>query len=88
MVDIRENQEKLNREKLNQEKLNQENKNSMIRLTNCNHIYCNDCTHKIIEKTEKGKSINCSLCRGKIKKYDFQDEYDMCNIMHLLAYKK
>jgi len=56
--------------------------------TNCNHVYCNDCAYKIIEKTEKGNTINCSLCRGKIKKYYFQDEYDMCNIMQLLAYKK
>jgi peptide subunit release factor 1 (eRF1) len=56
--------------------------------TNCNHVYCSDCTSKIIEKTEKGNTINCSLCRGKIKKYYFQNEDDMCNIMHILAYKK
>jgi hypothetical protein len=61
--------------------------NKAIR-TNCNHIYCSDCTYKIIEKTEKNHYISCSLCRGKIKKYDFQDEDDMCKIMNLLAYKK
>jgi len=61
--------------------------NKAIR-TNCNHIYCSYCTYKIIEKTEKNHHISCCLCRGKIKKYDFQDEDDMCNIMNLLAYKK
>lgn len=58
--------------------------NKTIR-TNCKHIYCNDCTYKIIEKTEKQHCINCSLCRGKIKKYYFQDEYDMCNIYAFIS---
>jgi hypothetical protein len=56
--------------------------------TNCNHVYCSDCSYKIIEKTEKNRCINCSLCRGKITKYDFQHDDDMYNIMNLLAYKK
>ena len=61
--------------------------NKAIR-TNCNHVYCNDCTYKIIEKNEKKHCINCPLCRSKITKYDFQNEDDMCNIMQLLAYTK
>jgi len=57
--------------------------------TNCNHIYCSNCISKIIEKSSKyTPSIRCSLCRGKIEKYDFQYESDMIQVMNLLAYKK
>ena len=44
---------------------------------------------EIIANTEKRlENISCSLCRGKLTKFEFQDDDDMVEIMNLLAFKK
>ena len=38
-------------------------------IINCNHIFCKACIDNCIER----KNFICSLCRGQIKNYTYQD---------------
>lgn len=38
-------------------------------IINCNHIFCKECIDNCIERN----NFICSLCRGQIKNYTYQD---------------
>ena len=44
-------------------------KEDEICLTNCNHVYCNECLTRWFEENK----VECPFCRSEIKNYFFND---------------